>query len=364
MSAGEGSGGASGRSGAGGAGGAGGANGASGPRRSYVKNEAEREEDRADWKWLNARERGEQPSLALDPRRIETYRRIEEAIGELPELFAPEGWSDAVLAEADRLDSARSRSLAPVGLVFGTIDPFDASEVSTESDRVRLAATRTKSWLASGTDSGLAVVGDEPPIGAEDAPDDRDPSWPHPTLAAPRAVESRHAHRWLAVAGALALAAVVLLWLVLRGQPAYELKAQTREAEPQAQAPTQIASATVGDPQVAIVRGDSRAGAATVASVGDTYTATLEVPVEGGGELRLYRDDREVVARCPGTPGCTSSERAALVRLSLRLPLLAPGSYRLVYFEGPELGEPSGDFDRDLARCNCKVKMQPPVSVN
>lgn len=358
MSAGEGSGGANGRNGAGGANGA---NGAGGPRRSYVKNEAEREEDRADWKWLNARERGEPPSLPLDPRRIETYRRIEEAIGELPELLAPEGWSDAVLAEADRLDSARARSLAPVGLVFGTIDPFDASEVSTESDRVRLAATRTKSWLASGTDSGLAMVGDELPIGAEGAQDDGDPSSP---LAAPRAVASRHAHRWLVVAGALALAAGVLLWLVLRGQPAHELNARTPAAPTEAPAPTLIASAASGEPQVAIVRGDSRAGAATVASVGDTYTATLEVPVASGGELRLYRDDREVVARCPGTPGCTSSEHAASVRLSLRFQLLAPGSYRLVYFEGPQLGEPSGDFDRDLARCNCKVKMQPPVSVN
>jgi hypothetical protein len=68
----------------------------------------------------------------------------------------------------------------------------------------------------------------------------------------------------------------------------------------------------------------------------------------------------EPAERAPARP---TAVRAASQCLSLRLRLLAPGSYRVVYLEGAALGEPSGDFDRDLARCGCEVKMLSPVSV-
>jgi hypothetical protein len=329
-------------------------------KRSYVKSEAERTEDRVDWKWLNARESGELPLPAHDPDRIAEYRRLGAAISELPELFAPEGWSDAVLAEAARMDAARASKL----------DLFDASEVSTERDRIRLAATRTKTWLASGTDSGLAVVN----TGLEgDVPDSEElVDWRAARPAEPQRATRPQRDRWpLLAMTSLAMVAAALLWLVLRGS-------STSAPAPESTPVPVIASADLDEPKMEIVRGHARAGEAAVAAVGDTFTATLVMPAGRTGELRLYRDDREVVARCPGTPGCTSrvepevaatsaipepADGAAARRLSLRFPLLAPGSYRLVYLEGAALGEPSGDFDRDLARCGCKMKMLPPVSV-
>jgi hypothetical protein len=63
-------------------------------------------------------------------------------------------------------------------------------------------------------------------------------------------------------------------------------------------------------------------------------------------ELRVYRDDRTVVLRCPGDARC----RTGRDQLAVELPLPAVGRYRVVRFASREpLPTPAGGFDADLA---------------
>jgi len=77
-----------------------------------------------------------------------------------------------------------------------------------------------------------------------------------------------------------------------------------------------------------------------------------------GAELRVYRDERRVV-RCPGSAGCTRTDRGG----TLALPIDAPGEYRaLVYSEPGATDEPS--LRRDLVAAGedgNPVQMSPPL---
>ncbi len=80
------------------------------------------------------------------------------------------------------------------------------------------------------------------------------------------------------------------------------------------------------------------------AAVGDS----IRVSTQGGSgevrELRLYRDTTEVVARCPGDPGCAIVDGAPQLTFVLR----APGSYRSLAIVGPQKApEPAGALDED-----------------
>jgi len=155
------------------------------------------------------------------------------------------------------------------------------------------------------------------------------------------------------------------------------------------QDPSTPASDPVDDdtPVTRIVRivGSRHGDATSDAAIGDV----LQVAVAGGthGELRIYRDDREVVLRCPGQAGCTREPG----RLSAELPLTGPGRYRAVYLltrspghaEDPalsrskgvvqnhgsmryEVQQPrstTGTLEGDLAACGCASRAAVPIVV-
>ncbi len=101
-----------------------------------------------------------------------------------------------------------------------------------------------------------------------------------------------------------------------------------------------------GDEQLAVrqevVVGET-ARRADTAVVGDR----LRARAGGAGthrELRVYRDEREVVARCPGDERCRDEGGETVLELDLD----APGRYRSVVLAGPRpIPSPTGSLDDD-----------------
>jgi hypothetical protein len=78
-----------------------------------------------------------------------------------------------------------------------------------------------------------------------------------------------------------------------------------------------------------------------------------------GKELRVYRNALGVVHRCPGSPGCTPSERGG----ALDLPLATAGQYRALVFSRPGAGDGQtmlGDLQAATAHAT-GVEISPPI---
>jgi hypothetical protein len=163
----------------------------------------------------------------------------------------------------------------------------------------------------------------------------------HPAAAATQDVATQR-RRWLARrAGVpIALAATALAVLLWR----------TGNGPGEKPAPALALSAEVV-PRV----GTRAARAAGEAALGDRLR--VEQRDLGDGELRIYRDDREVVARCvAGT-----CRRSAAGRLELELELTAPGSYRAVWLQPAPRSAAQGALEADLAACQCTASTAVPV---
>jgi hypothetical protein len=83
--------------------------------------------------------------------------------------------------------------------------------------------------------------------------------------------------------------------------------------------------------------------------------------VRDAGELRLYRDDAGLVARCATASPCL--RRAD--RLSARFPIPSIGRYRILLVTGPAPA-PGGSLDEDLAaltRAGLPVRLAAPIEI-
>jgi hypothetical protein len=99
--------------------------------------------------------------------------------------------------------------------------------------------------------------------------------------------------------------------------------------------------------EVAFERGAARARTeGGSAAVGDVLV--VKAQPTGGGELRVYRDRRELALRCPNGAGCSEVVEGGRLTLQGKLPLEAPGSYRVVLLNGAHLPPPAGGEDDDL----------------
>jgi hypothetical protein len=99
----------------------------------------------------------------------------------------------------------------------------------------------------------------------------------------------------------------------------------------------------------AVVRG------AGTARIGDVIIVHGRWGAEG--ELRIYRDDREVVLQCrtSAEPGCRADGGA----IAGEHKITAPGKYRAVIFNGAT-GPPTGNLDRDVAGHTGEYLVLPP----
>jgi hypothetical protein len=177
-------------------------------------------------------------------------------------------------------------------------------------------------------------------------PDDASPAgWQDEVMAllpprdqlAPR--RSRRA-AWAAATAAIAAAAALVLWLQIKPPP------------PPPREP--IASR--------IVPGGGVRGLGEIsAALGDLLV--FDAAATAGGELRIYRDDREVVVRCPGDAACGAGPD----RIAAVLRVTAPGQYRAVYLPPPSSGgavrAPTGTLDGDVAACGCTAPAAVPIVV-
>lgn len=135
----------------------------------------------------------------------------------------------------------------------------------------------------------------------------------------PRRAVWRRPHAWLAGGVAFAAAAVLLAWCTGAAPPAGDALA------------------------VQVIASGTHRGSGS-AAVGDRLIARVSAG-SGAVELRVYRDDREVVLRCPGDAGCRR-EGDALVG---EVVVSEPGRYRIVRLAAARLPPPSpAGFDGDL----------------
>jgi hypothetical protein len=266
--------------------------------------------DARDVAWLDAREAGGSALPPIDADRAAAYDQLQALIAALPDLTAPEGWQNDVMAAL----------------------PSDgrADAVPSPADRRHSPANRE----APGEPAPL------PGAASGDAP------------AVPRRDLRSHRRRWNPAAAAVTAVAVAAAGLLLWSQ---RQPAPVRDA---LDSSVWIVSAT-----------GSRHGEATgEASIGDVLRA--DVAEVAGAELRIYRDDRELVLRCPGQAGCGRASG----RTTAALHLTSPGAYRVVYFlpvpaqVGVSPGAPpapsrppTGTLEGDLAACGCASRTAAPI---
>ncbi len=131
--------------------------------------------------------------------------------------------------------------------------------------------------------------------------------------------QRRRVWPWLA-ASALAAAAALAIWLLVPEGTADVFVVEVRAPDGRFRAASAIDSPAIGDRLIV-----------------DVWHADL-------GEVRIYRDDRDLIARCPGHPGCAGDG----TRWTLTLRLDAPGIYRAIRINGP-VATPTGSFDGDIA---------------
>lgn len=161
-------------------------------------------------------------------------------------------------------------------------------------------------------EKALGALGSElaPPVG-----------WEARVLAGRRRV--RAWWRWTLPLGALAAAALLLLWLRRPTQPPMELALELAHAQ--------------GEPKV-------RSAAPDEVHLGDTVHLSVR-----GGEHRalwLYLDSQLLLA-CPGDPAC-KTDQPELLRASWQPRLV--GRYTVLALSGKqELPKPSGSLDADLS---------------
>lgn len=246
--------------------------------------------DDRDYKWLVARERGED-------------------IGHVPPTER---------TPYDQLGALIGRGAAPSAgfrqRVLGAIDAIDAAEAA-------------KQTAAGGAEPEPALA---PVVPLRPRPAQEPREQPPETPQKPQRQASR---RWLTVGGAMAAAAAaaVALLVIRPGRPAgAELAIEGRIER----------GATV-------VRADR---ASAEALLGDTLAVTAEA--SGPAEVRVYGGAGErLLARCDdhgGQDGCQIEHDGERRRFSLAVPLNAPGRVRTVIFAGASVPAPQGSLDQDL----------------
>ncbi len=289
--------------------------------------------EREDLEWLDARERGEAVLPPIDPQRAESYQRIQSTLAELPEMAAPEGWQGAIYDELDRLEAEERGEKAPTtrsSVKVMLADDSGVVERAKLAEEERLEARQT-------------AVAEKQPLLEEERGIAPIASGKKP---------KRRLGQWISGAATLGVAATALLWLSVSRRSTEGPETLAESARPQM---TVVASA--GDPRP--TRSGASPGTADVGSI-----LVSEFVTESPGVLRLYRNDKEVVAQCLGSEGCELLSKGKWQTFKLQFKTATSGEYRAVFFKGAAMGEPRGSLDEDLKHCDgCEPQLASPTKV-
>lgn len=99
-------------------------------------------------------------------------------------------------------------------------------------------------------------------------------------------------------------------------------------------------------------------------ALGDTLR--VRARLTGAGELRVYRDEGEIVLRCPGDVGCSERREGGQRSLLGELRLAAPGRYDVIVVSGGGVLAPAGRFADDLRAAQvsgAQITKEPPLNV-
>jgi hypothetical protein len=149
------------------------------------------------------------------------------------------------------------------------------------------------------------------------------------------------ASRWV-IGGVLATAAAVVVWIRLPREP----KRSTPAAP---------------DLEVAVLHTGVTRGGSGEAAIGDHLVVTAR-PREAG-DLRVYRSDGTLLARCPRGPGCKQDSHGVQ---TIELTLDAPDQYQVILVDGVSDAPPDGAIDAylDAARAaHARITAPTPIDV-
>jgi len=241
--------------------------------------------DDQDYKWLVARERGEN-------------------IGDVP---------PAERAPYDQLGELLGRGVAPsAGFRQRVLDAIDAAEAAGAGSEAR---PRLEPPPARAAEPELAPVLQLRP---KEEPRERQQ-------------KQQTSRRWLAVGGALAAAAAIVVFAMRPG----------RQTGPE------LAVAGTIERGATAMRAERTSEEAIL---GDTLAVRAEA--SGPAEVRVYGGTGgQLLARCDdhgGQDGCQIEHDGERRRFSLSVPLNAPGKVRTVIFGGASVPPSQGSLDQDL----------------
>jgi hypothetical protein len=276
--------------------------------------------------WLLARERGE-AATHPDAERARGYERLAQALAQPPSREPPADFEAKLFAALDRVDRARGEA---------AVMPERTGPVSGE------AAALERTGLASGEAAALERIG---PVSGEAAALERDEPAPVEVVAPAR--DERPLLRRLRFAALYPLAAAAIALLAFRA---------TRPAD---EPPTLVLDIIASEP----MRGEAPSDAG-LAARGDRLR--LRAHFAKAGELRVYRDERELVLRCPGEAACVEGPEGAGRAVRGEVTLRAPGQYRALLMTGASVPVPTGHFDADWRAAEASgatIVTAPPLTV-
>jgi hypothetical protein len=262
--------------------------------------------DFSDYKWLLARERGDDINHVLAADRA-PYEKLGAIIGARTAPSA--AWRQRVLDAIDAAELAGRPLPAP--------EPVPEPEPVPKPEPVTVEPAPAKPAPAKPATAPSVAEKLAPVL----------PLKPKPTPKPRRAL-------WIAGGLATAAAAAALVYLKIQGSP----------AKPPDEASV-IAMETTVRPGPTVVRADRTRG--DDASIGDTLLVRAEVA--GPAEIRVYGGSGErLIAQCNDRAGCTVERDGDRRRFTLEVLLTAPGTVRAVIFVGADLPPSTRSLTPDL----------------
>lgn len=259
----------------------------------------ERDKDRADIEWLEARERGDTQLPPIAPERAEAYDKMQLEISSLPLMSAPEGWDALLYAELELQELEKSKQ--------------EAKRKSQRSIALLNATEKEEEKQAEAPKS--------------DKESDR-------VVPVTRISDAKKSKRWGGVVASVAAIAAVAAgaMILVREKP---------------ESRTEIAGKPEGlmNPIAMISSSGQERRSASEGVIGETISMSA---VREEGELRLYLNSSDVVARCGAK--CATSVSDGLWRYETTLPNAKRGTYHLVFLACRNQ-DPSGSLDDDIERC-------------